>query len=431
MKKEKMERLRALLRRGGMYAPEIDILTLCNAILAQLRISSYGGESSVALLPTNLPATAPPSKGEPLALVLIDRRMLRCALAEFGEGGSSLTMGETFETPGAHYPATLAELMFAAAELAEPLLARAKGLYLVLDLPLLALPEGDAALCALPPSLQLHDWEGRAILPLLRAELAARGFAEHSAGVGSLVSAALLAGLAAERDKGRHLALHWGEGLRAAFAAPKSAVVKLKSGEKSLLVFEAGLGGFSGVPFGRADLAADRDSARPGCELLEKMLSTEQLGEQFRFTIIQAVEERLLTFMCGRDFLSLRKLSLSALLQFLTEPVGEGKIAGFCSYDTEDREVALAVANAVADRAARLAAAGLLATALLIGAGRGAHMPARISLSGRALDAPILRRKFLEQLGAAGREMGLNLRILEQEDAALCGAAAAALLSKG
>ena len=60
---------------------------------------------------------------------------------------------------------------------------------------------------------------------------------------------------------------------------PKVAILKMKTGEKTLLALSCGSEGFQALPFASIDLIMDRDSAHPGEDLLQKILLPHAIGE--------------------------------------------------------------------------------------------------------------------------------------------------------
>ena len=125
----------------------------------------------------------------------------------------------------------------------------------------------------------------------------------------------------------------------------------------------------------------------PGKDLYLKMVSTDYLGEVYRLVMIKAAEAKLLSFGCSRDVLSLRWLGLDTLAEFLTDPEKGGTLAHFCR-EPEDREVGLAVGQAVLDRAAKLLCVGLASVLQFVGAGRDPKAPACVGLHGAAFPSP-------------------------------------------
>lgn len=421
----------SLLRRCGMYPEDIDLTTMTNVFLGQMRISFYGGDSSIPVRPTYLTSAGQLTAGQAIAVAMVDERQVQTAKVSFSDTGYDLEPGESFPVPGADYPAPFEDLIFAVAELIEPLLANCKQIAFCLNFPLMRLANGDCVISALPPGFQLSGWEEQALAAALLGQLAERGLSDQRVLPVSADAATLLGGVANQRAPGRYLGFHWEQGLSCAFAAPESAVVKLKSGKNQLMLFDVASGSLTGVPFGAIDLTMDRDSQHPGHGLLDKMVSTRHLGDLYRFTMIKAVEANLLTFMCGREFLSLRKLDLSTVLRFLDDPEGDNLLANFCRSEAQDRKIALTVAHAVLDRAAKLACANLTAVLSLVSAGRDPAAPTYVSVSGGAFDIPVLLHKLEDHLKqyTAGSQ-GIHCRLHHNEHATIVGTAAAILLNQ-
>lgn len=423
-----MDALSALLSRSGLHPDALSIPTMAQVSLAQMRIGLYGGQSSIPMRPTELCPTRPIPQNQMVAVASCTECELRTASLQFTAEGPQLTPGDAFPLPGAEYPAPLSDLIFAVAELLEPLLPTCRQVALALPFSLEYAPTGEVYLVRPPAELRLSEWEGFDLRAALTQELRSRGFAGSVCVLGS-VSAAHLGAVATVSAK-RYLSLYWDESFNSGFALPKTAILKLKSGENQLRLLDCNAGSFQGVPFGAVDLTMDRDSRYPGEDLLDKMLSTRYLGEQYRFAMIKAAEDSLLTFMCGREFLSLRKLPLATLLQFLEEPNGSNTLAEFCKHDPKDLELALAVGEAVLHRANRLILSNLLALLQLTGAGRDPKSPLCVALGGEAFSHPAMASRFSTLLNAElQKKRGYFLTLYHSPDLILQGAAAAALIS--
>lgn len=418
------------LRRCGMAPEDLDFITMTNLFLGQMRIGFYGGATSIPMRPTYLSPSGSFPISEPIAVAEVNEEEIRTALVTFTEEGPVLTPGESFPVPGSEYPAPFADLIFAVATLLEPLIQNSRSIAICLPFPMEKTNEGDFAIHRFPTSMRITDWEGKGICASLSLELSSRGIMDKHILPIHTVSAVLMGGMSARPKETRYLSLTWGHGVNSGISAPKSAILKLKSGENQLMLLECGSGSLTGVPFSTIDLIMDRDSQFPGEDLLDKMVSTQNLGELFRFTMVKAVEAELLTFMCGRGFLSLRKLSLSAVLQFLSEPNGDNQLASFCRNHETDKAVALCVARAVLERATRLVCANLAAVLLLTGAGRTKDAPALVSLFGSAFSQPLLDTLFRESIETfIEGELHLHCKLYHNPDSVLTGGAAAALLN--
>lgn len=423
-----MDELSTLLARCGLHPDSFSISTMAQLNLAQMRIGLYGGLSSIPMRPTELCPTGALPQNEAVAVACCNERELRTASLLFTAKGPQIRYGDSFPLPGAEYPAPITDLIFAVAELLEPLLKECPSVALSLPFPLDYGPTGEVYLLRPPAELRFSDWEGLDLHAAFLHELSARGFAGTVRLLAS-VSAAQLGAVATSPAK-RYLSLYWDESFNSGFSLPKTAILKLKSGETSLRLLDCGAGSLQGVPFGAIDLTMDRDSLYPGENLLDKMLSTRYLGEQYRFSMIKAAEDGLLSFMCGREFLSLRKLSLESLLQFLQDPEGGNLLAEFCKHDTKDKEIALAIGEAVLTRALHLILANLLALLHLTGAGRDPESPVCVAMGGDAFSQTAIYSRFVSLLQ---RELtdkrGYFLSPHYTPDLLLQGAAAAALLN--
>lgn len=186
--------------------------------------------------------------------------------------------------------------------------------------------------------------------------------------------------------------------------------------------FACGFGHAQCVPFGLVDLIQDRDSYAPGQDLLLKMLSTEHLGDVYRLTMIKASERKLLTFGGSRDILSMRRLDLATMTEFLADPQNGGTLAHYFR-EGEDRTVALAVADAVLDRAARLACAALATVLQFIGAGQDPEAPVCVALHGEAFSCPPLMQAFQTRVQTELAQRGLHLTLWQGENTPAVGAA--------
>ena len=297
------------LRRNGLTPSAWDLETITRLNLAQMRIGIYGGETSLPVRPTWLTPSGALPRQMPVAVALVDAREIRCALVTFTEEGPTVEPGEHFPVPGGEYPAPLADLLFGVAELLTPLLPRAAGVVLCLSLPLARDGDGDRRILSLPPGLTLTGWEDAPLEAGLRRELEGRGYAALPVLAVPTAAAVLLDG-AATQPGSRYLGFLWDDRIGGSFAAPESVILTMKTGKNTLTLLDTGSGGFTGVPMDTIDLTLDRDAPRPGLDLMDKMAGTEQLGDLFRLAMLKAAEADSLTFMCARDFLSLRHLSL-------------------------------------------------------------------------------------------------------------------------
>lgn len=418
----------AFLSRCGMNPEAIDFHTMTSLFLGQMHIGFYGGNTSIPMRPTYLNPNGILALDTPVAVVEVNERDIRTAQVTFTKDGPATIPGESFPVPGVEYPATLGDLSYAIAELLQPLMDRCQYISLCLSFPMEKTEDGEATIIRPPAGMQISNWEGVPLRAALSKELSSRGFEGKTIFLVNSIAAVLLGGTVHSPEQHRYVSLSWDASANAGFIAPKGAILKLKSGEKQMMILDCGTGHCRAVPIGSIDLIMDRDSAFPGEDLLDKMVSLQNLGELFRFTMIKAAEAGFMSYMCRRNFLSLRKLDLDTVLRFLADPEGDNLLADFCR-EEEDHHFALVVARAVLERAARLLSIGLASVLLFIGAGTSPEHPVLVSLGGRAFSVPLLYELFQKQVDLEiGKRLGLHYTLYYKEDSHLDGSAAAAML---
>lgn len=423
------QQLNNLLRANSMTPDTLHGPTLAQLFLSQMRISLYGGQASIPMLPTFLKPVGTLAEGKPVVVALVDDQQVQVCRVTFAGGQAQITEENQFPVPGREYPAPLGDLIYAVAELSQPLLEQAAAFALCLLFPVDFDGKGDGVIRRFPGSMTVSDFAGKPVLAALRAELASRGVPCPPMVMVPWADAVLLAAGVQQPGQGRYLGLHWGSALDVGFVAPGSIVLRWPGIPGGLTLFAGGFSAAQCVPFGLVDFSKDRDCYGPGLDLYEKMASTDYLGEIYRLVMIKAAERKLLSFGCSRDVLSMTYLDLPTLVDFLADPDKGGTLAHFCR-EPEDREVGVTVGQAVLDRAARLVCANLAAVLAFVGGGRDPKAPVCIGLEGSAFLAPPLKAAFLAQAESLlAKELGLHVTFCQGEQMPAAGAAAAALYS--
>lgn len=423
------QQLNNLLRANSMTPDTLHGPTLAQLFLSQMRISLYGGQASIPMLPTFLKPVGTLAEGKPVVVALVDDQQVQVCRVTFAGGQAQITEENQFPVPGREYPAPLGDLIYAVAELSQPLLEQAAAFALCLPFPVDFDGKGDGVIRRFPGSMTVSDFAGKPVLAALRAELASRGVPCPPMVMVPWADAVLLAAGVQQPGQGRYLGLHWGSALDVGFVAPGSIVLRWPGIPGGLTLFAGGFSEAQCVPFGLVDFSKDRDCYGPGLDLYEKMASTDYLGEIYRLVMIKAAERKLLSFGCSRDVLSMTYLDLPTLVDFLADPDKGGTLAHFCR-EPEDREVGVTVGQAVLDRAARLVCANLAAVLAFVGGGQDPKAPVCIGLEGSAFLAPPLKATFLAQAESLlTKELGLHVTFCQGEQMPAAGAAAAALYS--
>ena len=219
------QRLDALLQANSMTPDRLDQTTLSQMFLAQMRVALYGGVSSIPVLPTFLKPFGTLHEGTPVAVAEIDDREVRVSLVTFSGGRAEVTDADRFPVPGREYPAPLADLLFAVAELAQPLLDRAKALALCLPFPIDYDWQGDGAIRSFPGTMTVSDFAQTPVLAALREEWKSRNVTPPPMTLVSLPAAVQLAAGALHPGQKRYVSLTWGSVFDLGFTPPGSIVV--------------------------------------------------------------------------------------------------------------------------------------------------------------------------------------------------------------
>ncbi len=169
------QKLDALLRDHGMTEDILNLPAMTHAFLSQMRIALYGGASSIPILPTFLKPFGQLTEDRPVAVAELDDREVRVSLVSFSGGKPVISERNSFPIPGREYPAPLDDLLYAAAELLEPILGQAQSVAVCLPFPVDYDSKGDGSIRRCPGTMAVTDYEKKPVRADLKTELASRG----------------------------------------------------------------------------------------------------------------------------------------------------------------------------------------------------------------------------------------------------------------
>ena len=339
------------------------------------------------MLPTFSKPFGALADGVPVAVAEVDDQEVRVSLVTFPRRPVSLHQPGQLPVPGRDHPAPLADLIYAVAELIQPLLDQAQALALCLPLPVDFDGKGDGIIRRFPGTMTVTEFSQQPVLAALQAELQDRGCPPLPMTLVSEPDAVLLAAGVQQPGCSRYVGLTWGSSVDVGFAAPGSIVLRWRGIPGDLMLFDSGLspgpmrplrpGGFLQGPGQlcpwQRSLSKDGLHRLPGGGLP----AGDDQGRRGQTPLLPGAPGCAL----------LRWLDFDTLAEFLTDPEKGGTLAHFCR-EPEDREVGLAVGQAVLDRAAKLLCVGLASVLQFVGAGRDPKAPACVGLHGAAFSFP-------------------------------------------
>ncbi len=190
-------------------------------------------------------------------------------------------------------------------------------------------------------------------------------------------------------------------------------------------------GGFGKAPRGTVDKQLDAESASPGVNVFEKMISGAYIGPLCSATMRLAAKEGLFSGGTAKALLALPETSTKDISDFLSSPEGSGNpLAGaLAKAPHEDIATLYCLIDALIERAAKLTAANLSSAAIKCDKGRDPTRPVCIVAEGTTFyHLTSLRQKveyYLKQYLVDGQ--GVYYQIATVDNATLIGAAIAGL----
>ena len=292
-------------------------------------------------------------------------------------------------------------------------------------------PDGDGEILALCKELQVKGAVGRRVCASLEKALLSLGAGGSrrwrlvNDSVGSL-----LGGMAGS-DRSQftdYIGFIMGTGVNSCCRLPSAWITKdpeaMTMGGEMIVNMESGC--FGRLRLGTVDRQLDAASEMPGDHPAEKMISGSYFRQMLAMTLTLAGKEGEISRQSAENLETLH-ITTAHVDAFWLEPHGNNPLAR-ALVSREDREFAAAVNDALLERAARVAAAGLFAVIQYRALPRGSRVC--ICADGSMIRlSPALRPKMEAYLRAFALEgMGVETQFRFVDDATLLGCAWAGLI---
>jgi hexokinase len=300
-------------------------------------------------------------------------------------------------------------------------------------------PEGDGRLLHFTKEVKAPEVEGELIGASLIEALKEKGFLiPRRIVLLNDTVATLLAGKVSRTamNYDGYIGFILGTGTNCAYVEENSRIVKLSSSwlgssAEGSQVINIESGGMNRIPAGAVDDMFDADTENPGSYRFEKMVSGAYLGPLGGRVLSEAAKAGVFSQGAAAAPERLQHIDTVMLDGFLHEPMNQDNPIAASFSEEEDRSAAYALLDAVVDRAAKLAAINLAATALREGGGKDPVRPIAICADGttffKTKDLHFRTRHYLQSY--LREEKNIHFEILHREDAPIIGSAVAALIS--
>jgi hexokinase len=304
-------------------------------------------------------------------------------------------------------------------------------------------PNKDGRLIRFSKEIKAKDVEGQPIGENLNRAIVSMGLGrdKHIVLLNDTV-ATLLAGLSPKnRTYSTYIGFILGTGTNTCYIEKNSNIKKAlaprseSEQEKGLdpsksQIINTESGNFGRIKQGKIDVAFDKSTADPGVHKFEKMTSGAYLGPICLRTIHKACTENLFSTAVAGALWQMSNLETKDTNDFLQYPYGDNPLANACKQGNPDDALTLYyIADRLTERAAKLTAINLSATAIKSGQGPDPTKPICIVAEGTTFyqmkslksRTEFYLKQYLEN------KQGIYCEIISVENATLIGAAIAGL----
>jgi Hexokinase len=365
----------------------VDINKMVTALLNEMDEGLTEKGSSLPMIPTYIEAGDMVPKNENVIAIDAGGTNLRIALVRFDALGSpSIEKITACRMPGIDREIETEEFFDYIAECILPVAAGVKSIGFCFSFPAKIHPDKDGEIMLFDKEIKVKNASGKMIgWELLKALAKREVYSIQKVVVLNDTVATALGAKAQLHDNeyGGYAGLILGTGFNMCYSEQKENIKKAPAlaREQGSIFINMEAAFFDKSIRGPIDNDLDSASHDPGRCRMEKMISGAYIGEIFLRTLLQAKKDGLVG--AAIDESSLKKISTKELSEFLDNPF-KGFYAEACCSEN-DRYVSFIVAKAVVERAAKLAASIILATAIKSGEGRNPLHPVFVSVEGTTI----------------------------------------------
>jgi hexokinase len=429
-------KVNGFLSQQGLFYGDVDMAKTCEAFLKEMDRGLAGRKSSLAMLPTYLDIERKIARNKPVIVMDAGGTNFRVATVIFRpEGGVVVENFRVYPMPGIKKEVGRDEFFGTMAGYVAEVLDTSRNVGFCFSYPIEMFPNKDGRALYFSKEIKAPEAAGQMIGRSLNTAIRRMGQAgtKHVVLLNDTV-ATLLAGRgsAVGRYYDSYIGFILGTGTNTSYVEINRSITKAKDldpNKSQIINIESGAFGLA--PRGPLDSQLDAESASPGVNVFEKMISGAYMGPVCLRTLHAAAAKGLFSPAAAKLLLSLKDLATKDVSDFLTlaengdNPLSEA-IAGQRADDLTTTYILL---DAMVERAAKLTAINLSSAAIKSGKGRNPSRPVCIVAEGTTFyHLQSLKHKvefYLTQYLTKKEEVYYD--IINVDNATLIGAAIAGL----
>ena len=434
--KQAKSKIAAFLARHGMYHGDIHLDQTCDAFLDEMQAGLAGTDSSLAMLPTYIETEREVPRNKPVVVMDAGGTNFRVATVIFTDAGESqISDFRVFPMPGIKEEVGKDRFFGVMAGYIADIVNKSENIGFCFSYPIEMFPNKDGRLLYFSKEIKAPEVVGQMIGASFNAAMTDSTATDPKQIV--LLNdtvATLLAGKAhaSGRRFDSYIGFILGTGTNTSYIEQNKNITKVKGLDLARAqIINVESGAFGKAPRGTVDKQIDEESAGPGVNIFEKMISGAYFGPLCWTTMRLAAEEGLFSSQAAKTLSALTETSTKDVSDFLSHPEGDTNPFAKVLAETPHTDTATMyfLIDSLVERAAKLTAANLASAAIQCGQGHDPSRPICIVAEGTTFyHLTSLRQKveyYLKQ--DLVDEKGIYYYVATVDNAVLIGAAIAGL----
>jgi hexokinase len=421
------------LRKYRMDHLDVDIDSNVRTFLQEMQRGLEGKKNTLDMLPTYIEVGAEVPTNKRVIVIDAGGTNLRVATVYFDKQKKPVIENlALYKMPGIQQEVGKDEFFKIIAGYLKDVAAASANIGFCFSYAAEMLPNKDGRLLRFSKEIKAKDVVGQLIGENLNLTLAAAGLGNKHIVLLNDAVATLLGSIGYNNKQyNSYIGFILGTGTNTCYIENNANIKKAKGldpAKSQIINTESGC--FGKIKQGKIDAAFDKSTSNPGIHKFEKMLSGAYLGPLCLRTIQKACTEDLFSTESAGVLWEMSELDTKDMNEFLLYPYGDNPLANACKQGTPDDVLTLYyIADRLTERAAKLTAINLSATAIKSGSGADPTKPVCVVAEGTTFyqmkslksRTEFYLKQYLEN------KMGIYYDIISIENATLIGAAIAGL----